>query len=358
MDRTLIFALAAALPTGAAPDEIVFLPEGSHKITPQSHPKGIMVNVPPEKGAEIAASLQRDLDKRLGENVKPWFDFEHTRKFPASGYPKSFRYEPGKGIMCSLEWSQSGRTAVEGRDVAYFSPEVFIGKDGIPNGLPDRGPVGGMVTEPAFRDIPRIAAADAGLDQLDPTETMSQFLILASIGLLTQTEAARDDAESLARSRVTAMRKDGDDLAETKTKLTAAETERDGLKTKLEASDAKVKATADKRADDLVKAAIEDGRIAAKDEEKQKLFREKIAAGDAAFETILGDLPKQHEGLEKPLVTGAAGDRVPTQGGGHPIEKKARELVSAKSAKNFDDALLMAADADPKLYDDYLASLK
>ena len=187
---------------------------------------------------------------------------------------------------------------------------------------------------------------------------MSQFLILASIGLLTQTEAARDDAESLARQRVTAMRKDGDDLAEIKTKLTAAETERDGLKTKLTAAEARGKAVADKRADDLVKAAIEDGRIASKDEEKQKLFREKIAAGDAAFETILGDLPKQHEGLEKPLVTGAAGDRTAATGAGHPIEKKARELVSAKSAENFDDALLMAAEADPKLYDDYLASLK
>jgi hypothetical protein len=156
--NTLIAALDSALPEGLA-TEIVFIPEGSHRITPQSHPKGIVVHLPPEKGASVAARLQEILEKRLQENVKPWFDFEHTRKFPASGYPTAFRYEAGRGVIATVEWSSSGRNAIDGRDVRYFSPEFYIDKEGVPNGVPERGPLGGLVTEPAFREIPAIAAS-------------------------------------------------------------------------------------------------------------------------------------------------------------------------------------------------------
>ena len=41
-------ALACALRGEGAPDEIVFLPEGRHHLKPQSHPKGIVVNLPAE----------------------------------------------------------------------------------------------------------------------------------------------------------------------------------------------------------------------------------------------------------------------------------------------------------------------
>ena len=41
---------------------------------------------------------------------------------------------------------------------------------------------------------------------------MSQFLILATCGLLNQSEAARDDAETLARQRISAMRTEAESL--------------------------------------------------------------------------------------------------------------------------------------------------
>jgi hypothetical protein len=43
--------------SGKAPAEIVYLPEGSHKITPLSQKEGITVHVPAEKGEAIAAAL-------------------------------------------------------------------------------------------------------------------------------------------------------------------------------------------------------------------------------------------------------------------------------------------------------------
>lgn len=166
----MIAILARNAHAATAPAEIVFLPEGRHKLTPKSHPKGIDVNVPADRGEAIAAAFNRDLAKR--GNVRGWLDFEHSRKHPASGYPTSFRYQPGEGIMASIEWSASGRAAVEGRDVMYFSPEFYVDRDGVPTNLPDRGPIGGLVTEPAFREMRRIAASEADAGELSVMERL------------------------------------------------------------------------------------------------------------------------------------------------------------------------------------------
>ncbi len=104
MSHRLITAFASLLPDGSAPDEIVYLPEGTSKITPfvDGKPQAITVNVPAEKGVAIAASLQEALTKRYENNVRPWFDFEH-KGGASSAFPKAFRYEPGKVVMCAVE---------------------------------------------------------------------------------------------------------------------------------------------------------------------------------------------------------------------------------------------------------------
>ncbi|WP_193215175.1 hypothetical protein, partial [Luteolibacter marinus] len=119
--RNLITAFASALPTEGIPTEIVYLPEGEHRITPfvDGKAKAVTVKVPAARGAEIAASLQAALEKRQQANVRPWFDFEHKGGV-ASALPSAFRYEPGKGIMAAVEWTGAGRTAIEGKDFSYF----------------------------------------------------------------------------------------------------------------------------------------------------------------------------------------------------------------------------------------------
>lgn len=332
MSRILITAaMVTELPAAKeAPAEIVFLPEGKHQLTPKSHPKGISVNLPPERGEAVAAAFNADLGKRGA--VKGWCDFEHSRKHPVSGYPTAFRYQLGVGIMASMDWSRSGRTAVEGRDVRYFSPEFFVGPDGVPNGLPERGPLGGLVTEPAFREIGAIAAS-ADIDN-DDTNAMSKFLILASIGLLTENEAASDGAEELARKRVTAMRADTSALDTLRTTHATLEKEHTGLKDKVTAAETAAKEAATKRADDLVTAAITDGRIAAKDEDTAKGFRERIAAGDAFAEKMLLERPKLNGDLGKTVVQAS-------QGEGKKEEKKeelsGRDLVRAALAEESEE---------------------
>jgi len=357
MKHLVSAALVTAVAAGTA--EFVFLPEGKHQIRPQTQKKGITINVPVERGEAIAAALQADLDERLKQNVEPWFDFEHTRKYPKSGYPKSFRYEKGKGVMCSVEWSRSGRNALRGRDVNHFSPEFYVGDDGVPNGLPERGPLGGLVSEPAFRDLPAIAAS-ADIDP-DPNESqaMSKFLILASIGLLTENEAASDGAEDLARKRVTAMRTAGADLDTLRTEHNTLKTEHGELKTKVTAAETAAKEAATKRAGDLVTAAITDGRIAPADEETAKGFRERIAAGDAFAEKMLAERPKLNGNLGQTVIKGGNGDRqVVAAAGEHAFETKARALVTAGQAADMDEALSVVAASDPALYGAYLSTLQ
>jgi phage I-like protein len=330
---------------GKAPAEIVYLPEGSHKITPLSQKDGVTVHVPAEKGEAIAAALNADLQKRMGDQVKPWTDFEHTRKFPASGYPTAFRYEKGKGIMAAMDWSKSGREAVEGRDVRYFSPEFYVDDNGVPSGIPMRGPLGGLVTEPAFREIGPIAASDAGEQEPNTNPTMSK-LIFAALAI----SAAAENAETEAVSLIEKMKQENQAL-----KASVADKDKEiaalmGEKTRIEAAAADARK---ERADTLVQAAVADGRILPKDEDKQNKFREKISAGDSFAEEILAQLPKLNGGLDKQVVTAASGKPVTASG----FEAKAQSLVTAGAAPDIDTALGIVASEDPEAYNEYLKSL-
>lgn len=148
----------------AAPSSIVFLPEGKHQIfaTLNGKPSRSTVRVEAARGPAIAARLQQDLARRQSANVRPWVDFLHAGG-AAAALPKAFRYEPGRGVVLEVEWTDAGRRAIEGRDFSYFSPCFYLADDSEePEGLPEKGAIGALVNEPAFREIPRIAAADAG----------------------------------------------------------------------------------------------------------------------------------------------------------------------------------------------------
>ena len=303
----LVTALASSLPVDGVPEEIVYIPEGDNHIYPQSHPEGILVKMPASRGEAVAASFQQSLERLSKSNVRPRLDFKHDASGPTSGFPKSFRYQQGRGLMCSVDWSGAGRSAIEGRDFAYFSPRFDLGDDGIPAGLPQRGPLGALVNEPAFREIERIAASAA--EAKDQSTITMSALILATCGLLTEAEAARENAAELARIRVTAMKGDETKLSTVEAELVTLKKERDDLKTKVEASEKAAKEAAGKRADTLVAAAVTDGRIGAKDEESLKDFRERITAGDAFAEKMLAALPKLNGDMGKPVIEAGGAER-------------------------------------------------
>ena len=98
---TLISAgFRTPLPIDGAPTSIVYIPEGISDITPfvDGKAKRITIDLPASKGVAIAAKLQMDLEKRQGENVRPWVDFEH-KAGKSAGNPSNFSYVPGEGIV-------------------------------------------------------------------------------------------------------------------------------------------------------------------------------------------------------------------------------------------------------------------
>lgn len=322
-----ISALATPLEAYKIPEEIVYIPEGKNHIFPQSHPDGIVVNLPPERGAQVAAAFQTQLAELQKGNIRPRFDFDHNPKGATSGFPTGFRYEPGKGLMAATDWSGSGKRALEGGDYGYFSPTVDLDEDGVPVALPDRGPLGGLVNEPAFREIPRIAAAAA--DQPSNSSAMPNELV--ACGLLNETEAARPNAGELATQRIKAFGEDATKLTAAEKRVGELERENKDLKAKVEAAENEKKEEGKKRADDMIEAAINDGRLDPKDEATKKDFHDRIAAGDAFAEKMLSGLSKKHDGIDKPLVTAAAADK-----GGkaqETLEKPAVDRLAAAIAE-------------------------
>ena len=293
-------ALASAIAEGI-PDEICYIPEGEHTITPfvDGKAKKITVKVPREQGEAITAKLQAALAEREKSNVRPWFDFEH-KNGTASALPKSFRYQPGTGIMCSVEWTGAGKTAIEGKDYSYLSPTFLIDEDGTPSGLPERGPLAALLNEPAFREIPRIAASDAALDhETNHPPTMSK-LIFAALAI----SAAAENAETEAVNKITAMQ---GDVTDKQKRIEELECELADLKKAKESAEAKCAAADKARRTGLVEAAVAAGKIAPKDEETKTSLLELLEANEAMGVKTIDMLPAKFIDLEKSVVK--AGDK-------------------------------------------------
>jgi Mu-like prophage I protein len=326
-------SIANALPSGV-PGEIVYLPEGKHDITPTVNGKAqrITVHVPAEKGVAIAAAFQASLAERQKQNVRPWFDFEH-KAGKASAIPLSFRYEAGKGIMASVEWTGAGKEALEGKDFSYLSPTFLVDSDGIPSGLPERGPLAALVNEPAFREIPRIAASDAE-NITEPTPIMSK-LIFAALAI----NAAADNAETEAVQAIDRLKVEA---KEAKDKLALIETQNRSL---IEAAETATK----ERHTSLIEAAVAAGKIAPKDEDTKGQVLQFLQANEALGVKFIDGLPVKFAAFETPLVNaseakgkGDAGQRIQAAQG------KARQELGNDA--DFQLVWARAAEIDPEAF--------
>jgi phage I-like protein len=366
--QTLVSASFTSAIPKSAPGEIVYIPVGSSTITPSVNgkPQKVTVNVPAEKGNEIAARMQKALERRLAGSVRPRLAFDHAATGPAAGHPKGFSFDPARGLILSLDWSNSGRSAIEGGDYGYFSPSFLMGENGEPVGLSDIGEIGSLVDEPAFRSIGLIAANDLsylgamhtprmwGVHQGKPDKYLHQTenqndmnLIHAALGV----DSASAGADNLAVQRITDLKAKADRVDTVEASLKTVETDRDGYKAKLEAAEKTIKEGQEKRADDLVKAAVTAGKILPKDEETQSFYRELIAAGNAAAEKALEKLPELNGDLDQPIVK--AGQDKNTPAGEHKFVTAAKAKVASKEADNIDAAFAIVAAENPALYGEY-----
>ena len=339
----LITAINAQTAQGSS---IVYIPEGISTITPtvNGKPKTVTVKLDAAKGEDIARKFQTQLERRLQANVRPTFDFDHKDAGPASALPKRFYYEAGQGLMAELEWTGAGKAAIESKDYSYFSPTFLIDESGIPAGIPERGPLGALVNEPAFREIPRIAAKDAASTTKEPA--MSK-LIFAALNV----NASAEDAESAALTEIEKLKKM---KSEVDAKLAEAMGKYEAMNKKLDAANAEIQKAKDTEADTLVKAAIADGRIAAKDEDTQSFWKSSLISNREATVKALDALPKKAEGIETPVIK-ASGEKVSDAKGGLIAEADA--LVKAGAYPTQEEAIGHVATEKPELYEAYRNSI-
>ena len=262
---------------------IVFLPEGTHTITASvgGKPKTLTVTV----DERVLAGFAEDLAKRMESNVRPFAGFDH-KPGAASFIPQGFRYESGVGLMLDVDWTSAGRAAIEGRDYSYFSPTFLVSKDGIPTGLTGRGEIGSLVNDPAFEEIPRIAASH---QETDPMQH------LVELGLV-EASCAPDQALETAKAALASLRESAaqvetveaanmakksveDELADMRTKYDELEAANKSLKDELAM---KASASADAAIDEAIKA----GRIAPQDEATKAFWRSSITINPDAIKAL------------------------------------------------------------------------
>ena len=263
---------------------IVFLPEGTHQITASvgGKPKTLTVTV----DDRVLASFSEDLARRQESNVRPFAGFDH-KAGAASFIPQSFRYEPGVGLLLDVEWTSAGRAAIEGRDYSYFSPTFLVSKDGIPTGLTTRGEVGSLVNDPAFEEIPRIAAshqtAQIEMDHLielglvEASCAPDQALETAKAALASLREAAAQ-VETVEAANV-AKKSAEDELADMKVKYNELEAANKKLMDELATK-------ASSAADVAIEEAVKAGRIAPQDDATKSFWRSSIIANPNAVKAL------------------------------------------------------------------------
>jgi Mu-like prophage I protein len=143
--------------SGDVPREIMYMPAGRTVLTPSvnGQAKTISVNVT----RSTADLLQSDLERLLKQNVPPIICFDHSET-RAAAIPERFTWKEGQGVFLQVDWTASGRSAIEGHDYGWLSPTFMLSEDGSPAGLPRAGgSIGSLTNRPAFTSIARIAAA-------------------------------------------------------------------------------------------------------------------------------------------------------------------------------------------------------
>lgn len=259
---------------------IVYLPEGRHRISATVGGKPKTVDV--EIDSRIGASFAEDLTKRLAQNVRPFAGFDHASG-PASFIPVEFRYEDGVGLMLDVEWTEAGRKAIEGRDYSYFSPTFLISTTGIPTGLAQRGEIGSLVNDPAFVEIPRLAASNTEPLMID--QLIELGLVEASQDADTAMDKAKANLASLRESASTAESDEdkaviaAERYAKLEAEYLAMKEENDKLK---QGMVEKAKAAADVAIDEAVKA----GRIAPQDDATKSFWHASILANPEALNAL------------------------------------------------------------------------
>jgi hypothetical protein len=265
---------------------ILYMPEGTHQITPSQNNKAVTVTVKVDSKAAQAIQLQYETLIEAGK--RPYFSIgENSHKSDIAAFrPSRFFWATRKdvtgklatGVWCEGEWTRAGREAVEGKDFNAFSPTFFV--DAVRND-PNRPAqvvceseanpnMGALVNDPAFilnsplccknaaTEFPTaIAAGSAGVPASSQTTNIgTNMKIKATIAEL----QARK--ETLG-TEIAALSKKTDDIS--KAKLEAKNFEMESL-------DAQIGRLEDSSENEATKAALLARRETDSDAEIERLI--------------------------------------------------------------------------------------
>jgi len=286
-------------------NEILFLPIGLHAITPVHGGIGRPIKVKVDGPSAMAIEKQYAALKAAGK--RPYFDFNHEDG-PASFWPESFIWRQGEGIIAKGEWTKRGRDSVEGKDYRAFSPvfhvdnkrsdpaTVICKETADPN-------MGGLVNNPAFKDLPLWAKNAGATGEVKPTKERQNEMTNEELAALRAKHKELEDkvtaleAEAALHaedSTVTARR----DQSRAELRSMELEIQTEELRARTESLEAQVRSTNKKNAESAVKAAIQRGAVLPKD---LKMQNELIARGsaDPGFLAVIAGM----QGSGKELAT-------------------------------------------------------
>lgn len=154
----------APLPSGV-PDQIEIMPVGDLRFAFSDRRVAESLRLDPsDVDAVIAASFEM-----APGNVLP-IDFDHRSMSPqgtadsrAAGWITGMHIE-GQSVMASVEWTEDGRRAIEGKSYRFLSP-VF--KTLRSNGRVVLIEGAGLVNNPALPEIRQIASKDENMNPID-----------------------------------------------------------------------------------------------------------------------------------------------------------------------------------------------
>ena len=237
--------VAAPLPT-----EILFMPAGQSVIHAGSS-DGAGYHGAVNLDANSAAAVIASFNELRADGHRAWIDENHGNA-AALGDVRAMRWEEGRGLIATVEWTPAGERALRDRTYCSFSPAFLISKETrAPVGLSAGEALGGLVNAPAFGSrLQLIAAAHSPLSAVIPNppthvkasmniiaqklglaESATEAEIIASIAVLqdgpakeslTCALAAQKKAESDVAAVNAALKVEQDKVAAAQSQLIAA----------------------------------------------------------------------------------------------------------------------------------------
>ena len=266
----IIHAISSQILGDDLPEDIQYLPPGEHDITATKNNKPAELTL--TVTAQTAEKLQKSFDKiTAGDREQIFIDFNHDDK-EASGWVTGFYWagdDPEQGgVRAKVEWTSQGKQALEGRNYRKFSPTFTLNAKGEIDGTTLNA--GGLVNRPAFKDITPIVASEGDYHKTESqmTEEDKEKKPIAS-----QEEEPKKKEETTATD-----------------KLAEKDEEIKSLKDKVKALEDEKKKEQEVAAQSSVDKAVEDGRIAPKDE-KVKAKWVSILQNDPSAVMALNALP-------------------------------------------------------------------